>query len=72
MGKLLAEYRQLGNPKQLNRFLDGSGVLANRGEIADRFDYDWHARKLRFESHFRSHVLLHTTSTPQPETCSGR
>lgn len=61
MAKLLTEYRQLGNPKQLNRFLDGNGVLANRGEIADRFDYDWHARKLRFEPHFRSHVLLHTT-----------
>ena len=57
----MTEYRQLANPKQLNRFLDGGGALANRDEIADRFDYDWHARKLTFESHFRSHVLLHIT-----------
>lgn len=61
MSKLHAEYRQLANPKQLNRFLDGGGSQANRGEIADRFDYDWHARKLKFEPHFRSHVLLHIT-----------
>ena len=26
---------------------------------SDRFDYDWHARKLTFEPHFRSQVLLH-------------
>lgn len=61
MRKLHTEYRQLANPKQLNRFLDGNGALANRDEIADRFGYDWHARKLTFEPHFRSHVLLHIT-----------
>jgi len=61
MGKLHAEYRQLANPKQFNRFLDGGGALSNRGEIADLFDYDWHARKLTFEPHFRSQVLLHIT-----------
>ena len=61
MSKLHAEYRQLANPKQFNRFLDGGGVLSKRDEIADRFDYDWHARKLKFEPHFRSQVLLHLT-----------
>lgn len=61
MGKLHAEYRQLANPRHFNRFLDGNGVLVNRDEIAERFDYDWHARKLTFEPHFRSHVLLHIT-----------
>lgn len=61
MGKLHAEYRQLANPQHFNHFLDGNGVLVNRDEIADRFDYDWHARKLTFEPHFRSHVLLHIT-----------
>jgi hypothetical protein len=30
--------------------------------VADRFDYDWHARKLKFEPHFRSQVLLHLTN----------
>lgn len=61
MSKLHAEYRQLANPKQFNGFLDGGGVLSKRDEIADRFDYDWHARKLKFEPHFRSQVLLHLT-----------
>ena len=36
MGKLLAECRQLGNPKQLNRFLDGSGVLAKGGKTLEQ------------------------------------
>jgi len=62
MKKLHTEYRPLANPKQLNRFLDGNGALANRDEMADRFDYDWHARKLKFEPHFRSQVLLHITN----------
>jgi hypothetical protein len=62
MKELHTEYRPLANPKQLNRFLDGNGALANRDEMADRFDYDWHARKLKFEPHFRSQVLLHITN----------
>lgn len=61
MGKLHPEYRHLANPKQFNRFLDGGGVLSKRDEIADRLEYDWHARKLTFEPHFRSYVLLHVT-----------
>lgn len=61
MSKLRAGYRKLANPVQFNRFLDGGGVLANREEVADRFDYDWHARKLTFDPHFRSHVLLNIT-----------
>ena len=58
MRKLKPEYRKLANPKQFNQFLDGNGALANRDHIARRFDYDWHARKLTFESHFRGHVLM--------------
>ena len=61
MGKFHPEYRQLANPKHFNRFLDGGGVLSKRDEMADRFDYNWHARKLAFEPHFRSYVLLHIT-----------
>ena len=61
MGKLHSGYRQLANPKHFSRFLDGNGVLSNRDEIADRFDYNWHARKLTLEPHLRSHVLLHIT-----------
>ena len=57
-----AEYRQYVNPKQFNQFLDGQGALSNRAEIADQFGYDWHARKLSFEQHFRGQVLLQATA----------
>ena len=57
-----AEYRQYVNPKQLNEFLDGQGALSNRKEIAEQFGYDWHARKLNFEQHFRGQVLLQATA----------
>jgi hypothetical protein len=62
MAKILAEYRQLANPIAFNNFLDGQGALRNRYLVADQFDYDWHARKLTFEPHFRALVLLHATS----------
>jgi len=56
------DYRQFVNPKQFNAFLEGGGILSNRQEIAEQFDYDWHARKLDFGSHFRGHVLLQATA----------
>lgn len=31
-------------------------------QIAEQFDYDWHARKVKFDSHFRGHVLLQATA----------
>ena len=62
MGKLKPEYRKLANPKQFNRFLDGDGALTNRETVAQMFDYDWHARKLTFETHFRGHVLMQATA----------
>lgn len=62
MGKLKPEYRALANPKQMRKFLDGQGILADRQQVAEHFDYDWHARKLTFESHFRGHILLQTTA----------
>jgi hypothetical protein len=36
--------------------------LANRDQIADRFDYDWHARKLHFDTHFQGHILMQATA----------
>ena len=56
------DYRQFVNPKQFNAFLEGGGALSNRQEVAEQFDYDWHARKLKFDSHFRGHVLLQATA----------
>jgi hypothetical protein len=48
-----AEYRQLASSKAFNEAIDKTGVLENRDEHAEQADYDWHARKLHFESHFR-------------------
>lgn len=62
MNKLKPEYRALANPKQLRNFLDGRGILEDRQQVAEHFDYDWHARKLTFESHFRGHVLMQATA----------
>lgn len=61
-GRLKNEYRDIADPKRMREFLDGKGVLAKRQEVADHFNYDWHARKLSFEQHFRGHVLLQTTA----------
>jgi hypothetical protein len=61
-GRLKNEYRDIANPKQMKEFLSGNGILAKRQEVADHFKYDWHARKLSFEQHFRGHVLLQTTA----------
>lgn len=60
--KAKAEYRQFMNPQQFNDFLDGGGSLVNRYDVAGRFDYDWHARKLTFNTHFHGHVLMQATA----------
>ena len=62
MSKLKPEYRALANPIELRKFLDGKGVLAHRQQVAEHFEYDWHARKLSFESHFRGHLLMQATA----------
>jgi hypothetical protein len=62
MKKLKPAYRALANPRQLRNFLDGQGILADRQQVADRFDYDWHARRLSFERHFRGHLLMQATA----------
>jgi hypothetical protein len=59
--KLKAKHRELANPRQFNEFLDGGGALANREQVAQRFDYDWHARKLTFDPHFRGEALMQAT-----------
>jgi len=56
------DYRQFVNSQQMTSFLEGGGALSNRQEIAEQFGYDWHARKLDFETHFRGQVLLQATA----------
>lgn len=62
MSKLKNEYRDIANPRRMKDFLDGKGTLARRQEVADQFEYDWHSRKLTFETHFRGHVLIQATA----------
>lgn len=56
------DYQSAINPKQFNRFLDGDGALSNRDELAFEHQYDWHARQLKFEQHFRGQVLMQATA----------
>jgi hypothetical protein len=53
MSKLKPEHRALANPIELRKFPDDKGVLADREQVAEHSKYDWYARKLTFESHFR-------------------
>jgi len=62
MAKLKPEYRKVMNSKRMAQMVDGQGVLANRQQVADQFNYDWHARKLTFEKHFRGHMLMQATA----------
>ena len=62
MSKLKSEYRKIANPRQMKDFLDGQGFLSDRDDLAEQFQYDWHSRKLSFETHFRGHVLMQATA----------
>lgn len=61
MEKLKAEYRRFANPLVFEQAIDEHGALANRAELAEQADYDWHARKLHFKQHFRGHLLMQMT-----------
>lgn len=62
MKEVKAEYRKLANPRKFNETVDGNGALVNQNALAERFGYDWHARRLFFESHFRGHLLMQMTA----------
>lgn len=62
MSKLKPEYRKFASRTQMNQLIDSADVLAKRQDVADLFNYDWHARKLKFESHFRGHLLMQATA----------
>ncbi|MCS4049234.1 hypothetical protein GGP87_001019 [Salinibacter ruber] len=53
--------RSLASPSVFEEVLGGGGALSGREEWAEDADYDKNARKLDFEGHLRSLVLLHTT-----------
>ncbi len=54
--------RSLASPSVFEEVLGGGGALLGREEWAEEADYDKNARKLDFEGHLRSLVLLHTTA----------
>lgn len=60
--KIKKEYQQATNPKTFSEFIEGNGALSNRAKIAEKWRYDWHARKLHFEEHFRGQLLMQATA----------
>jgi hypothetical protein len=54
--------RSLDSPPVFEEVLGRGGALPGREEWAEEADYDKNARKLDFESHLRSLMLLHTTA----------
>lgn len=46
----------------MQEFLNGKGLLAKRQEVAEEFNYDWHARKLNIEQPLRGLVLMQVTA----------
>jgi hypothetical protein len=50
------KYRDLVSPRNFERFLNDVIPSERRAELADRFDYDWHAHTLFFEPYFRALV----------------
>jgi hypothetical protein len=55
------KYRNLVSARNFERFLNGTIPPERRAELADRFDYDWHAHKLFFELYFRALVTRQFT-----------
>lgn len=50
------KYRDLVSPRNFERFLNDVIPTQRRAELADRFDYDWHAHTLFFKPYFRALV----------------
>jgi hypothetical protein len=57
MTELQPRFRALANPAQFERFVQGAGSRATRGELVQSSHYDWHGRKIFFEPYFRALVL---------------
>lgn len=61
--ELKSSFKQLASPKQFNEFMDIGISPEERQTIADAYGYDFHARKIKFEEHFRA-LLLHQCTEP--------
>ena len=68
MLRLRSAFKHLASPKQFDQFLGNVLSQEERQTIAESFNYDFHARKIKFESHFRSLVLHQCT---EPESLRG-
>jgi hypothetical protein len=55
------KYRDLVSPRNFEQFLNSVIPPERRAELADWFDYDWHAHKLFFEPYFRALVTRQFT-----------
>ena len=54
MLRLRAGFKHLASPKQFTQFLGNGLSQEDRQELAESYNYDYHARKIKFEPHFRS------------------
>jgi len=68
MIELKPAFRQLASPKQFNQFIDVGISEEERQAIADVYGYDYHARKIKFEPHFRALLLQQCT---EPDSLRG-
>jgi hypothetical protein len=59
--RVQSKYRDLVSPRNFEQFLNGVIPSEHRAELADRFDYDWHAHKPFFEPYFRALVTRQFT-----------
>ena len=59
--RVRSKYRNLVSARNFERFLNGVISPERRAELADRFDYDWHAHTLFFEPYFRALVTRQFT-----------
>ena len=61
MLRLRAGFKHLASPKQFTQFLGNGLSQEDRQELSESYNYDYHARKIKFEPHFRSLVLHQCT-----------
>ena len=59
--RVRSKYRNLVSARNFEHFLNGVISPERRAELADRFDYDWHAHTLFFEPYFRALVTRQFT-----------
>ena len=61
MIRLRPAFKHLASPKHFSQFINNGISKGGKQAIADAYGYDYHARKITFESHFRALILHQCT-----------